>query len=76
MLSIPIVVLASLIGVVVVVGLSMYDKHLNMGIVAIVFAIFIGAIWTDLGAMKILQSLPLALCLFLILGDGLTKNGK
>lgn len=57
--------IASLIGVVIVVGLSMYDEDLNVGIVAIGFAIVIGAIYANLSAVKILQAWPLDLFMIL-----------
>ncbi|MDR2112573.1 MAG: C4-dicarboxylate ABC transporter [Candidatus Accumulibacter sp.] len=58
--------LASLIGVVIVIGISMYDEDLNVGIVGIAFAIAIGAIYANLDATKVLRSLPVDLCMVLI----------
>ena len=58
--------IASLIGVAIVIGISMYDEDLNVGVVGIAFAIGIGAIWANLNATKILQSLPVDLCMVLI----------
>ena len=57
--------IASLIGVVIVVGLSMYDEELNVGIVAIGFAIVIGAVFANLSAVKIMQAWPLDLFMIL-----------
>lgn len=57
--------IASLIGVIIVVGISMINEDLNVGIVAIAFAIFIGAIFADLSAVKIMQAWPLDLFMVL-----------
>lgn len=57
--------IASLIGVIVVVGLSMYDEDLNVGIVAIGFAIAIGAVYANLSAVKVMQAWPLDLFMIL-----------
>ena len=57
--------MASLIGVIVVVGISMYNEDLNVGIVAIAFAVGIGSIFADLSAVKIMQAWPLDLFMIL-----------
>ena len=57
--------IASLIGVVIVVGISMYNEDLNVGIVAIAFAIGIGSLFANLSAVKIMQAWPLDLFMVL-----------
>lgn len=46
--------IASLIGVIIVVGISMYNEDLNVGILAIGFGIAIGAIFANLSAVKVM----------------------
>lgn len=62
-MSIPAFV--SLLGIVIVVGISMYNEDLNVGIVAIAFAILIGAIFADIPAAKVMQSWPIDLFMIL-----------
>lgn len=57
--------LASLIGVVIVVGISMYNEDLNVGIVAIAVAILVGATFADLPATKVMAAWPLSLFMIL-----------
>ena len=57
--------LASLIGVIIVVGISMYNEDLNVGIVAIAFAVGIGAIFAGIPAVKVMQAWPLDLFMIL-----------
>lgn len=57
--------IASLAGVIIVVGISMYNEDLNVGIVAIAFAVAIGSIFADLSAVKIMQAWPLDLFMIL-----------
>jgi di/tricarboxylate transporter len=65
-LDMSIAALASLVGVAIVIGISMVDEDLNVGIVGIAFAIFIGAVFVDLDGAKVMQSLPVDLCMVLI----------
>lgn len=65
MLGISSAALASLLGVIIVVGISMYNEELNVGIVAIAFGVGIGAFFTDLSAVKIMQAWPLDLFMIL-----------
>ncbi|WP_371379787.1 SLC13 family permease [Sporomusa aerivorans] len=65
MLEMSAAAIASLLGVIIVVGLSMYDEELNVGIVAIGFAIVIGAAYANLSAVKIMQAWPLDLFMIL-----------
>lgn len=62
-MSIPAFV--SLLGIVIVVGISMYNEDLNVGIVAIAFAILIGAVFADIPAAKVMQSWPIDLFMIL-----------
>jgi di/tricarboxylate transporter len=62
-MSIPAFV--SLLGIVIVVGISMYNEDLNVGIVAIAFAIVIGAVFADIPAAKVMQSWPIDLFMIL-----------
>ncbi|MDC7787241.1 SLC13 family permease [Rhodoplanes sp. TEM] len=55
----------SLLGIVIVVGISMYNEDLNVGIVAIAFAILIGAVFADIPAAKVMQSWPVDLFMIL-----------
>jgi len=57
--------LASLIGVIIVVGISMYNEDLNVGVVAIAFAVGIGAIFAGIPAVKVMQAWPLDLFMIL-----------
>ena len=57
--------MASLIGVVIVVGISMYNEDLNVGVVAIAFGILIGAIFAGIPAVKVMQAWPLDLFMIL-----------
>ena len=57
--------IASLVGIVIVVGISMYNEDLNVGIIAIAFAIGIGALFADLSAVKIMQAWPVDLFMVL-----------
>ena len=61
----PIAAFASLIGVAIVVGISMYNEELNVGIVGIAFAVIIGAIFANMSAAKIMQAWPLDLFMIL-----------
>lgn len=65
MLGMTSAAIASLIGVIIVVGISMYNEDLNVGIVAIAFGVGIGAIFADLSAVKIMQAWPLDLFMIL-----------
>ena len=65
MLEMSTAAIASLIGVVIVVGISMYNEELNVGIVAIAFGIGIGAIFANLSAVKVMQAWPLDLFMVL-----------
>jgi len=62
-LSMP--ALVSLLGIVVVVAISMYNEDLNVGIVAIAFAILIGAIFAGIPAAKVMQFWPIDLFMIL-----------
>ena len=57
--------MASLIGVIVVVGISMYNEDLNVGIVAIAFGILVGAVFAELPANKVMQAWPIDLFMIL-----------
>jgi hypothetical protein len=65
MLGMSTAAFASLLGVIIVVGISMYNEDLNVGIVGIAFAIAIGAIFAGLPATQVLQSWPLDLFMIL-----------
>lgn len=65
MLGMSTAAMASLIGVIIVVGISMYNEELNVGIVAIAFAAGIGAIFTDMSAAKVMQAWPIDLFMVL-----------
>ena len=65
MLGMTTAAIASLIGVIIVVGISMYNEDLNVGIVAIAFGVGIGAIFADLSAVKVMQAWPLDLFMIL-----------
>ena len=65
MFGLSIAALASLLGVLIVVGISMYDEDLNVGIVAIAFAIILGAVFADTTAVKIMASWPIDLFMIL-----------
>ncbi len=65
MLGMSIGAFASLASVVIVVGISMWNDELNVGIVAIAFAIAVGAIFADLTAVKVMQAWPLDLFMVL-----------
>ncbi|WP_019554023.1 SLC13 family permease [Propionispira raffinosivorans] len=57
--------IASLVGIVIVVGISMYNEDLNVGIIAIAFAIGIGSLFANLSAVKIMQAWPVDLFMVL-----------
>jgi di/tricarboxylate transporter len=65
MFDISTAAMASLLGVVIVVGISMYNEELNVGIVAIAFAIGIGALFAGLPAAEIMRAWPLDLFMIL-----------
>ncbi|MDR1935448.1 MAG: C4-dicarboxylate ABC transporter [Candidatus Accumulibacter sp.] len=65
MFDMSVAAMASLIGVIIVVGISMYNEDLNVGIVGIAFAIGVGAIFAGLPANKVMQSWPLDLFMIL-----------
>ncbi|MDQ0203627.1 SLC13 family permease [Pectinatus haikarae] len=56
---------ASLVGVVVVVGISMYNEDINVGIIAIAFAIGVGALFANLSAVDIMRAWPIDLFMVL-----------
>jgi di/tricarboxylate transporter len=57
---------ASLVGVAIVIGISMYNEDLNVGIVGIAFSLIIAGIFADTAATKVLRSLPVDLVMMLI----------
>ncbi|SDI12761.1 transporter, UIT1 family (TC 9.B.48) [Propionivibrio dicarboxylicus] len=57
--------MASLIGVIVVVGISMVNEDLNVGIVAIAFGVLVGAVFAGLPANKVMQAWPIDLFMIL-----------
>lgn len=65
MLGMSTAAIASLIGVIIVVGISMYNEDLNVGILAIGFGIAIGAFFANLSAVKVMQAWPLDLFMIL-----------
>lgn len=65
MLGMSAAAIASLLGVIVVVGISMYNEDLNVGIVAIAVGVAIGAVFADLPAVKVMQAWPLDLFMIL-----------
>ncbi|MDR1121126.1 MAG: hypothetical protein LBM08_09425 [Dysgonamonadaceae bacterium] len=65
MFDISVAAMASLLGVIIVVGISMYNENLNVGIIAIAFAIGIGAIFAGLSASEVMQAWPLDLFMVL-----------
>ncbi len=65
MLGMSAAAIASLVAVVIVVGISMINEDLNVGILAIAFGIAVGALFTDLSAVKIMAAWPLDLFMIL-----------
>lgn len=55
----------SLLAILVVVGISMYNDEINVGIIAIAFAIAVGAFFANLPASKVMQSWPIDLFMIL-----------
>lgn len=66
MLGMSVAALASLVAIVIVVGISMINEELNIGIVAIAFAIVVGSFFADLNAVQIMSSLPINLFMILV----------
>ncbi len=65
MLEMSAAAIASLLSVVIVVAISMYNEDLNVGIVAIAFAIAVGATFAGIPANKVMQALPVNLFMML-----------
>jgi len=65
MLGLSSAAFASLTGIIIVVAISMINEDLNVGIIAIAFAIAIGAFFADLSAVKIMQAWPVDLFMVL-----------
>ena len=56
----------SLAAIIIVVGISMYNEDLNVGILAVAFAIAVGSIFAGIPATKVMQAWPLDLFMILI----------
>jgi di/tricarboxylate transporter len=65
MLEMSSAAIASLVAVFIVVGISMINEDLNVGILAIGFAIAVGAFFAKLSAVKVMQAWPLDLFMIL-----------
>lgn len=65
MLGLSSAAFASLTGIIIVVAISMINEDLNVGIIAIAFAIAIGSFFADLSAVKIMQAWPVDLFMVL-----------
>lgn len=57
--------IASLVGVVIVVGISMYNEDINVGIIAIAFAIGVGALFANISAVEVMRAWPIDLFMVL-----------
>lgn len=66
MLGMSVAALASLVAIVIVVGISMLNEDLNIGILAIGSAIVVGSFFADLNAVQIMAALPIDLFMILV----------
>ena len=57
---------ASLVAVLIVIAISMYNEDLNVGILGVSFAIVVGALFAGIPGTKVLQSWPLDLFMILV----------
>lgn len=65
MFDISTAALASLVGIAIVVGISMYNEDLNIGIISIAFAIGIGSLFAGIPATKVMGTWPVSLFMIL-----------
>ncbi|EGO62349.1 SLC13 family permease [Acetonema longum] len=65
MFGMSLAAIASLLAVIIVVGISMINEDLNVGILAIGFAIAVGSFFANLSSVQVMQAWPLDLFMIL-----------